>query len=481
MEVNGSTEAAIPVNQPASNITEGDASAELQERFHYKQELKRGLGAWQLTGYGVNYMGVLGGGALVGVLMQMTGGNATLPYIFGMIVLFIVAGSYAALVPRFPLAGSAYNYVSKGLNPYVGFLTGWVIVLDYVLFPSVALYFDASYLVALVPSLPLKPFILVFAAVTLILNLIGIDVVAKLGLWLLAIVVGVLLILIVAWGQYIVAHHGAGALLSAHAAFSVNGFHGLSQAVVLTLVNIVGFDALTTLVEESRHPKKDIPRAMYGTIAVGVTCFIIAGYMSSLVLSIGAKPGYLNNPNLINSPFYLASMKAQGQWLATLTTVGFEIMSVTFGMVATAAASRLLFGMGRDRLLPKAFFGAINKRFRTPHWNILFITAIVTSIALWVDIVRIFSYINFGAVTAFFMVQITAMWVFRKRPVELGALHYGLRYQLLPLVAIGVLIWLYTSLQASAWTIGPIFLGVGVIYLAAATKGFRKLPPELEV
>ncbi|MCL5256922.1 MAG: amino acid permease, partial [Chloroflexi bacterium] len=155
---------------------------------------------------------------------------------------------------------------------------------------------------------------------------------------------------------------------------------------------------------------------------------------------------------------------------------------------ATAAAARLLYGMGRDNLLPKPVFGAINKRFQTPHWNIAIVTALIFIIAATLNVNTIVNYINFGALSGFIMLNITVIWIYivKKTGVEINIRRaqsglYHLRYLIVPLIGLGVLAWVFLSLANDAKIFGGFFLLVGIIYLAARTRLFRELPPELEV
>ena len=106
------------------------------EQFGYKQELHRTLSLWDLTVYGLLFMVIIAPHSIFGYVNRDAQGMAPLVYLVGFCAMFFTALSYVQMAKRFPIAGSVYSYVQRGVNPHVGFLAGWLILLDYVLFPA---------------------------------------------------------------------------------------------------------------------------------------------------------------------------------------------------------------------------------------------------------------------------------------------------------------------------------------------------------
>ena len=73
---------------------------------------------------------------IFGGVFQGSGGMVALAYAIGMVAMMFTALSYAQMARAFPMAGSVYSYAGRGIAPPVGFLAGWVILLDYVLVPG---------------------------------------------------------------------------------------------------------------------------------------------------------------------------------------------------------------------------------------------------------------------------------------------------------------------------------------------------------
>ena len=116
---------------PAPVAAAGDV-----ERFGYKQELKRGLGLRDVVLYGVLFMVIIAPHSIYGLVDYQSKGMPTLVYIIGFIAISFTAMSYMRMSNKFPIAGSVYSYVQRGINPHIGFISGWLILLDYCLAPA---------------------------------------------------------------------------------------------------------------------------------------------------------------------------------------------------------------------------------------------------------------------------------------------------------------------------------------------------------
>ena len=106
------------------------------EQFGYKQELRRGMGLWDVVMYGVLFMVIIAPQSIFGSIQLNSHGMTPLVYIIGFVAIMFTAMSYMRMSGRFPIAGSVYSYVQRGINPHVGFIAGWLILLDYILVPS---------------------------------------------------------------------------------------------------------------------------------------------------------------------------------------------------------------------------------------------------------------------------------------------------------------------------------------------------------
>ncbi|MDQ3481790.1 MAG: amino acid permease, partial [Actinomycetota bacterium] len=113
------------------------------EQYGYRQELRRSLTFTDLLVYGLIFMVPIAPFGIFGSVFQASGGMVALAYAIGMLAMIFTANSYAQMAKAFPMAGSVYTYAGRGIAAPVGFLSGWMILLDYILVPSL-LYLIAS-------------------------------------------------------------------------------------------------------------------------------------------------------------------------------------------------------------------------------------------------------------------------------------------------------------------------------------------------
>src|SRR3712207_3378028 len=125
---------AQPPVQPPPASPLGEGARDLA-RFGYKQELNRTLSTTDLIVYGLVFMVPIAPWAIFGVVFNEAKGMVPLVYLIGLVAMIFTALSYAQMSKAFPIAGSVYSYVGRGLHPVLGFFAGWTILLDYLLVP----------------------------------------------------------------------------------------------------------------------------------------------------------------------------------------------------------------------------------------------------------------------------------------------------------------------------------------------------------
>src|SRR3982075_4415049 len=125
----------------------------LQE-FGYKEQLNRALTTGDLIIYGMIFMVPIAPFSPFGFVWHDAKGMVPLAYLVGLIGMFFTALSYAAMSRAFPLAGSVYTYAQRGLHEIAGFFSGWLILLDYILVPSLLYLISAAALRPIFPAVP---------------------------------------------------------------------------------------------------------------------------------------------------------------------------------------------------------------------------------------------------------------------------------------------------------------------------------------
>ncbi|HEV7849851.1 MAG TPA: amino acid permease, partial [Mycobacterium sp.] len=145
------------------------------ESFGYTQELHRSVATVDLLIYGLIFMVPIAPWAIFGTVYNSAAGMVPLVYLIGLVAMVFTAMAYAQMARSFPLAGSVFSYVGRGIHPGAGFFAGWAILLDYLLVPTLLYVFAAESMIGLFPGTPRWMWAIVFVVVNTVINLLGVD------------------------------------------------------------------------------------------------------------------------------------------------------------------------------------------------------------------------------------------------------------------------------------------------------------------
>lgn len=431
-------------------------------QFGYKQELKRAFGVWQLTAFGLNYMIPIAPAMIFGLILRASGGTVALPYLLAFGGMLFTAFCYAYFIKHYPLAGSLYVYVTKAIGERIGFLAGWCLLLDYILIPNLAAMSAAYFLKNLIPNVSYELILVTFICVVGLLSLIGSKSLARLGLTLLIVGEVVIFSSFFVWSRAVVVHHiGVGHLISMEPFHFLN-FSALTAASSIAILSYLGFDGISTLAEEAKFPRRDIPRAIYLSVTIGLITMLLTGYIGMLV--IPNWHAYINNPDWMNTTLFFVSEATGGKTFVLFYTVGFVIAMVIFNITATVGASRLLFGISRDGKIPLSFLSLVSKKNHVPINCMLasiFLQLIISSLF---DVDKVTLVVNFGALTGFLLMNIaTFLHIAKHKP------YHKWQAVMLAVPVIGALLnfWILIHLGVGALVLGVIWSCLGlIVYLA---------------
>ena len=435
--------------------------------------LKRALRLPSVLLFGLAYMAPLIVYGTYGVLAGASQDTAALAYLIALVAIVFTAFSYGKLARLFPVAGSAYTYTRKTFNAHCGFLIGWATLLDYFFLPMVIWLIGAAYLGAAFPSIPTWIWIVAFIVLTSGLNILGIELANRFNIVLMIVQLVIVAMFVVLCCHYASAAAGPGGLMSAQPFFQAHVPLSATMAgAAIAAYSYLGFDAVSTLTEETIEPEKTIPRAIVLIALVGGAIFVIAAYTLQL-----AHPGAVfKDPD---SAAFEIARKVGGDIFVSIFLAGLILAQFASGISAQASVGRLLYAMGRDEVLPKSIFGFIHPRFRTPAINIA-IAGVVGLIALKLDVATSTSFINFGAFLAFTAVNLCVIRQYFTGGAKTRG--FGLLGGLVfPLIGAVTDIWLLCSLEKTALMLGAIWFVLGLAYLGWITRGFRRAPPEMAV
>ena len=433
--------------------------------------LTRTLKLPSLVIFGLAYLTPLIVLGIFGVIASQTGGASASAYLIALLAMLFTANSYGRMAAAYPTAGSAYTYVRKTIDGRVGFLVGWATMLDYLFLPMVIWLIGGSYLQAQFPGVPMPVWILGFILITTVLNIVGIKVADRVNLVLMSFQILIIVFFVALSVMDVVNQHGAGGLVSATPFTGIGASAaGIAGGAAIAAYSFLGFDAVTTLTEETIEPRRTVPKAIMLIALIGGGIFVVVSYVVQLV-----HPGGVFE-NSDAAGFEIAQ-QIGGNLFGAIFLAALVIAQFTSGIAAQAAGSRLLFAMGRDGVLPRGFFGKLHARWHTPVFSILAIAG-VGLIAVFMDVATSTSFINFGAFIAFIMVNVSVI-VYWMRQRQAGRQLNPVLYLVCPAIGVLVIGFLLSQLDMHAVTLGSIWLVVGVLILAFTTKGFRNQPPQL--
>lgn len=426
-------------------------------------QLRRAMGTPTLLLFGLAYMVPLTVFTTYGVVNDITGDRLPLAYIVTTIAMLFTAQSYASIVRRVPTAGSAYGYARQAFGPGVGFVTGWGLMVDYMMLPLLNYMLIGLYVNEQFPGIPVCLVIVVAIAIVTVLNVVGIGAVRNVNVLLVAFqVVFLVLFVVLAFG-----HFAADA--DPVAPFAVlPDFSAVVAGSAILALSFLGFDAVSTLAEEAKNPRRSVPRAVLLTVLVGGVLFVFVTWVGSMVW-----PDSATFTNLDTAPHELFG-RVGGAALQAFFLAAYIMGCIASALSSQASTSRVLYAMGRDRMLPERLFGRVNARFRTPS-NAILVIAVISLLALVLPLDVVISVVSFGALTAFTMVNLAVIKFFLVDARERSA-RAILLYGVMPAIGVALTVWLWFSLSAVALTVGLIWVAIGIAYLAVISKGFRRIP-----
>jgi len=424
--------------------------------------LRRALTLWDLILYGVIVIQPTAPMSVFGVLSNRGKGHVVTTILIAMVAMLFTAISYGRMARVYPSAGSAFTYVGKTINPFLGFITGWSMVMDYMINPIICIIWISQQAHVAIPAVPYAGWVVALAVVLTFLNIQGIQTSARASAGL-ALGMGVVIVLFFTYAsRYIFGHsHDAAFFLRPFydpSTFQMGNVLGGTSIAVLTYI---GFDGISTLSEEAENPRRNI------LLATVLTCVVI-GILSALEVYAAQLiwPASEPFPDETTAFVYVGART----WAPLFAILGITLTVANFGsaMGAQLGAARLLFGMGRSNALPRAFFGAIDPKRRVPRNSVVFVGVISLIGAFLLDFDLGAQMLNFGALIAFMGVNAAALihYYVREKEKKLSNL-------IPPAIGFAVCLLLWVNLSWTAQIAGSIWMAAGIAFGYWKTRGFK--------
>src|SRR6476660_8919338 len=286
--------------------------------------LRRSLPLWDLILYGMIVLQPVAPMSAVGALSDRGLGHVVTAVLIAMVAMMATAVGYGRMARVYPSAGSAFTYVAREIHPAMGYVTGWSMVMDYIVNPLICTIWCAGQAHEFAPGLPIWAWKIVFAVVFTLLNLQGIKTSARVNAGLAAAMGVVVILVFVKTIAYIFGHpHSEPGFFTRPfydpKTFTIDNLFGCTSLAVLTYI---GFDGISTLSEETENPRRNI------MLATVMTCLVI-GFLSALEVYVAQLVWPASEP--FPNPDTAYVWAAARTWAPLFGIVGLTLVVANFG------------------------------------------------------------------------------------------------------------------------------------------------------
>ncbi len=478
-----------------------------------KKSLKRTLGWFQLTLFGIGCVIGTGIFVLTSVGAQKAGPGLMLAFGIAGLVCIVAALCYAEIASMVPVAGSAYTYSYATMGELLAWTVGWALIMEYAIAASAVSvgwsgYFSGTILGGIGVSLPPwlsagplafgggeggfinLPALLIALLVTSLL-VVGTSESAKFNAFLVAIKVTALTIFV--------------AITLTSTEFDFERFNpflpagvfggwgtgvGAVGAAATMFFAYVGFDAVSTAAEETKNPQRNVPIGLIGSLLFCTVFYILvaAGAIGTIggqpIMDAMGLPIEAGSPELVRQcamPQYAEALVCSNEPLAhVLKVLGFSWFGNAIGIAAILALpsvililifgqTRIFFVMSRDGLLPD-ILSKVHPRFQTPHVVTMITGSVVAIAAAFFPVGRLADISNAGTLYAFLMVAVAVMLLRRRDPDRPRSFRVPAIWIIAPLTIVGCVL-LFANLPTAAMLFLPGWTFIGLLVYFFYSRG----------
>jgi putrescine importer len=437
--------------------------------------LKRVLSLWDLIYYGVILTSPIAAVPLFGEGQVLSHGHTVATLLLAMVAMSVTAISFGRMASVYPSSGSVYTYISRELNPHLGFVIGWAMFLEYLFQPIQNALYAVLTIQRMTPRIPFA--ILAALAVGLItfMTVQGIKFTARTNEVLLGFMMLVTTVFLVEAFRYVVLHHRYAGLMSMQPIYNPATFNlrALAAGTSLAALVFIGFDGVSILAEEVKNPKRNV-------LLASVLVVVFTGLFSGLQVYMAQRvwPDYttLQNPE---TAFMDVAQMASGPYLFAAYGAMLLVSSIACGLAGHVGASRLLYSMGRDNVLPRKIFGYLSPKKSNPIYNVWIIGLLAYIGVITIPWEHAAEIVTFGALLAFMGVNLSALKHFWFSREAVGHRNFFVDC-FVPGFGIAFCFVLLISLQSWTKYAGMTWLVAGILYSAYKTRGFTMRPKLID-
>ncbi|KAB8320769.1 amino acid permease [Tolypothrix campylonemoides VB511288] len=429
--------------------------------------LKRVFGLPTLLIYGVG--DILGAGiyAVIGKIAGLSGSLVWVSFLTAMTVAALTALSYAELGSRVPQSGGVATFIHRAFRKdWLSILVGWLMFCTCLVSMATLSKAFAGYLNAFAPGIPAWLIILALFSGLAFVNFRGMQESSALNIFCTALEVSGLVIVILVSTLFII---GGGAGAGNSAASSVPnaqaiGWTAIVQGAALAFYAFIGFEDIVNVAEEVKNPERNVPRAILFALGIAGVVYVLVSWLATNVLSPAALAGS-------NAPLLDVVRRSQPNFPAVVFSLIALFAVLNTALLNFVTASRLLFGMSREGLLP-AWLGKLHPRRATPYRTLLIILPIAIFLALAFSLKFLAGTTSTLILAMFCLVNISLLVIKRREPRTEG-------FQVpIPIPALALLsnLFLIAFAEPKSNIAALVFTGIGIFLVLIRNALSKQLP-----
>lgn len=466
--------------------------------------LKRTLNAFSVTLIGIG--AIIGAGifATVGTAASGTaeragaGPSLMLSFVITAIVCGFTALCYAELASMVPISGSAYTYSYATLGEIVAWIIGWDLIIEYAI-GNVAVaiswaeffnrllrnlgihvpdWLTSNYRTATEETLANAPTI---AGIPIVFNILAFGIVALITIVLVwgikessnfnAIMVLIKILVLLFFVGLALYYVSPATMVEHWTPFQPQGWMGTLTGAAVVFFAYIGFDAVSTVAEETKNPARDLPIGIIASLIVCTVLYILVAGVFTGMVPWETVRGWTAAQRGESLTMALETVAPQALWQNTVIAFGSVVAHTAVLLVFQLGQPRIFFSMARDGLLPSTF-ASVHPRFKTPHVTTIMTGVAVGGIAAFATVDEMVSLTNIGTLFAFMLVCLGVTVLRHKDPDRPRPFRVPLGPYLLPgLGAVSCALLIYFLPEGSYWRfVGWLALGLAVYFSYGYTR-----------
>jgi basic amino acid/polyamine antiporter, APA family len=458
------------------------------------RRLKKALGPIDVTALGVG--GIIGAG-IFATIGTAAAGDPTRPgagpaLVVSFVITAIACGfaalCYAEFAAMIPISGSAYTYAYATLGELIAWIIGWDLIIEYAVGNVAVAISWGNYFKTLVGGFGIvipdwlstdyrtaakipglfenAPHIF---GVPIVINALAIAIVALVTVVLVIGIresanmnTGMVVLKLIVLAFFVTVGFGYVRGANFHP-FMPNGWAGVQAGAAIVFFAYIGFDAVSTVAEETRNPRRDLPIGIIGSLIISTIVYIAVAAVFTGIIPYDVLRQKLATEQAepLTMALQYANIERWGNVFVGVVAFGSVVAHTAVLLVFQMGQPRIFFSMARDGLLPQSF-AKVHPRFRTPHVTTILTGVAVGVCAMFTSIDEMVDLTNIGTLFAFILVCIGIIILRVRDPHRPRSFKVPL-YPFVPIMGVISCIYLMRGLPAVTWIRFGLWLVVGIV------------------